>query len=318
MADYSRLVRKAIEAAQTGLAGARMVGIAGGQAPIRGLPQKVLTVGGTPYIPGPSGELRQAAQDYMTSTGRPYIPLQNYAPVDVPRAKAIAKEFEAMPHSPGDPEVMRAYEALKTETRDQYEFLKKLGVKFEPMPVDVSDPYASNPRMAVRDAMENRHMYYFPSAQGFGTGESNIPIDLKEQPMLAPSGVKIAGQEVPFNDLFRVVHDMFGHVKEGVGFRAAGEENAWRGHSRMYSPEALPAMTAELRGQNSWANSGPYAEQNKGASAADTIYAPQKIGKMPEWVMQAGRLTPLGVAGAAPFVMPDDNNYAGVLRQYTQ
>ena len=67
----------------------------------------------------------------------------------------------------------------------------------------------------------------------------------------------------------------------------------------MYSPEALPAMTTETRGQNSWVNFGPHAAQNKGASAADTVYAPQKTGILPDWVMQAGRMSPLGLGGAA-------------------
>ena len=63
------------------------------------------------------------------------------------------------------------------------------------------------------------------------------------------------------NDLFRVVHDYFGHLKHGYGFRAAGEDNAWRAHAAMYSPEARPAMTSETRGQNSWVNYGPHGEE---------------------------------------------------------
>jgi len=51
----------------------------------------------------------------------------------------------------------------------------------------------------------------------------------------------------------------------------------------MYSPDALGAMTSETRGQNSWVNSGPYGQQNKGASGAKTVYADQKAGLMPDW-----------------------------------
>lgn len=285
------------------LAQRRMLKAAGGQAPIRGLPQAPLTVGGEPFIPGPSSDLRAAAEAYMRGTGREYVPLQNYVPVDVPRAQRIAQEFDIMKHTPGDPAVMRSYEAMAKETRDQYEQLKKLGVKFEPFPEPkpgVPDPYAATPRLAQKDFLENRHMYYYPSEQGFGSEASGqAAINLAEQPMMAGSGVKIAGKEVPFNDLFRIVHDAYGHIKEGVGFRAAGEENAWRSHARMYSPEALPAMTAETRGQNSWVNYGPFADKNKGASGLETIYAPQKIGMLPDWVVNSGRMTPLGIAGGA-------------------
>lgn len=88
------------------------------------------------------------------------------------------------------------------------------------------------------------------------------------------------------NDLFRIVHDYFGHLKEGYGFRAAGEDNAWRSHASMYSDLARPAMTTETRGQNSWVNYGPHGEKNRTASAADTVYADQKVGLMPEWTMR--------------------------------
>lgn len=283
MVDFTSMVKRALRAAAIG-----------GDVPIRGLPQKPLIVGGAPYIPAPNPAVREVAEQYMRDAGMPYVPVQNYVPIDVPRAQRIASEFESMQHAPTDPAVMRSYDALARETRAQYEQLKKLGIKFEPIPAGAPDPYAETPRLAVKDLTENKHMWYFPSEQGFGTG-----VSVKDQPMLAPSGVKIGGQEVPFNDLFRIVHDVFGHAKEGVGFRAAGEENAWRSHSRMYSPEALPAATTELRGQNSWLNYGPYGEQNRAASAADTIYAPQKAGILPDWVMQAGRMSPLGVAGAA-------------------
>ena len=301
MADYGGLVRRAFQLA----------------APIKGLPQKPLTVGGEPFIPGPSVPIREAAQEYMSQTGRPYVPLQNYVPVDVPRATRIAQEYEMMPHAPTDPAAQRSYEALARETRDQYQALKKMGVKFEPLPAGMPDPYAATPRLAIKDLLENKHMYYFPSEQGFGSGPGAAAL-AAQNPMLKGSGVKIQGKEVPFNDLFRIVHDVFGHAKEGVGFRAAGEENAWRSHARMYSPEALPAMTAETRGQNSWVNFGPQALANRGASGAATIYAPQKIGMLPDWVIQSGRMSPLGVAGAAtaPFQFQDQPpEYTGMMRQ---
>jgi hypothetical protein len=107
--------------------------------------------------------------------------------------------------------------------------------------------------------------------------------------LLKPTGEVIDGRHVVVNDEFRIVHDMFGHFKEGVGFRASGEDNAWRSHASMFSKAAIPAMTAETRGQNSWVNYGPYGETNRHASAGDTHYAPQKIGMLPAWVWKDGR-----------------------------
>ncbi|PTA42498.1 hypothetical protein C8054_30360 [Micromonospora sp. RP3T] len=52
------------------------------------------------------------------------------------------------------------------------------------------------------------------------------------------------------NDMFRAVHDAFGHAGSGRGFDRHGEEAAWMKHSAMYSALARGAMTTETRGQN--------------------------------------------------------------------
>src|SRR6266700_7501765 len=88
-------------------------------------------------------------------------------------------------------------------------------------------------------------IYTFPTRRSSDLAAS------AEHPMLRPSGETLNGKPLLNNDLFRIVHDYFGHLKEGNGFRAAGEDNAWRTHSKMYSEAARPAMTTETRGQNS-------------------------------------------------------------------
>lgn len=57
----------------------------------------------------------------------------------------------------------------------------------------------------------------------------------------------------------------------------------------MYTPLARRAEPSETRGQNSWVNFGPHAEANRTASGGDTVYAPQKIGLLPQWVVDEGR-----------------------------
>jgi hypothetical protein len=59
------------------------------------------------------------------------------------------------------------------------------------------------------------------------------------------------------NDMFRAVHDYFGHAVKGNSFGPIGEEVAWASHSQMYSPLARIAMTSETRGQNSFVNYTP-------------------------------------------------------------
>jgi hypothetical protein len=135
--------------------------------------------------------------------------------------------------------------------------------------------------------------------------------------MLEPTGLKWPDQkgvmhDVTANDLFRAVHDAFGHGLEGSGFRARGEENAWQAHVRLFTGPAVAAITSETRGQNSWLNFnsnllkdvvGPekakslhpdnwetitVGEHNRNAKLDDTIFAEQKTGLMPKWTWTEG------------------------------
>ena len=141
---------------------------------------------------------------------------------------------------------------------------------------------AGNPWHQVKDFRDNT-LRYFPTERGFGSGSGDA---LEGNVMLPDSGERLNGVPLLNNDLFRIVHDYFGHLKEGHGFRAAGEDNAWRSHAAMYSDLARPAMTSETRGQNSWLNFGPHGEANRTATAENTRFADQKMGMMPEWTMR--------------------------------
>jgi hypothetical protein len=192
-----------------------------------------------------------------------------------------------MLHAPNDPKVKAAYDAMIDETLDQWNEIKKSGLKVEFIRPDMQDPYAKSPRAAIMDVRDNNHLWVFPTESGFG-GTKSADVDISGNPLLRKTGEVIDGVPVTANDIFRIVHDYFGHIKYGHGFRADGEENAWRAHSAMYSPLARKAMTSETRGQNSWVNYGPYGEQNRTASGADTQYAPQKTGLLPDWVIEEG------------------------------
>jgi hypothetical protein len=227
---------------------------------------------------------------------RPYTPPTKYHPLDPEHSKAIAQAYEEMKHTPNDPATKASYDALIDETAKQYEAIKKTGLKIEPIPSGAPDPYAANPRMAAIDVAENNHLWFFPTEGGFGTVNK-----ITDNPMLRNTGEKIGDHPLLANDMFRIVHDYFGHLKEGHGFRAAGEDNAWRTHAQMYSDIARPAMTTETRGQNSWVNYGPHGEKNRTASGADTTYADQKVGLLPEWVMRdRGSPSPLMVYHGTP------------------
>ena len=260
---------------------------AAGEPPLEGLPRKPIELAdGSVHVPGPSAVARKAAADYMAEAGIPYNPTNKYKKVDKEKAAKTAQAFEDMPHAPDDPAVQSAYDALINETMAQWEAVKRTGLKIEFNPPG-TNPYKSNPRMAMQDIRENNHLWVFPTSEGFGTG-AEAAAAMRDNPMLRPTSEVISGQPVVANDIFRIVHDYFGHYKEGVGFRAEGEHNAFRIHRDMFTPPAQRALASETRGQNSWVNYGPHGEKNRHASGDDTQYAPQKIGLMPEWTLYAG------------------------------
>lgn len=242
-------------------------------------------VDGQPVQFGPDERARAAAAEYAERAGIDYQPPGTFVPVDVERAKRIARAFDEMKHEPDNPEVAAAYEALIEETLAQWQVIKETGLVVEF--IEGADPYG-NPRNAILDVVENNHLWVYPTDAGFGGSES-ANVDITGNPLLRiVEGETISGRPVRVNDIFRIVHDYFGHVKEGVGFRARGEENAWQQHMAMYSPLARKALTVETRGQNSWVNYGPFAEANRTADGATTQYAPQKIGLLPDWVVNEG------------------------------
>lgn len=227
---------------------------AGAAKPIEGLPQKPIKIGDDYYVPGPVARARDVADTYMQSSGMPYKPPTKYHPVEPARARAIGRAFEKMEHNPDDPKVQRSYDALINETIDQYKAIKDSGLQIEFIKPDQPDPYFTSPRLAIQDVAQNNHLWVYPTETGFGKAGA-AAVD-QRNPMLRKTGEKIGDHELLANDMFRIVHDYFGHIKEGNGFRASGEDNAWRSHFAMYSPEARPAMTTETRGQNSVLNFG--------------------------------------------------------------
>ncbi|MGA8198409.1 MAG: hypothetical protein WB902_34160, partial [Acetobacteraceae bacterium] len=262
---------------------------AAGYPKLEGLPDKPIKVGDEYYVPGPLGKAKDAADKYMKTAGLPYDPPKQYLKVDKERAGRIADAFDKMEHAPNDPAVKASYDELAKETMAQWQAVKATGLKVDWIKPGQADPYALTPRLAAMDVAKNNHLWAFPTDLGFGSGTKEAEAAMRGNPMLHMTDETVGGRRMMVNDAFRVVHDYFGHFKEGVGFRADGEENAWRSHSAMFSDLARGALTSETRGQNSWVNFGPYGESNRTASVSDTHFAPQKIGLMPEWTRNEGR-----------------------------
>jgi hypothetical protein len=246
-------------------------------------------------VRGPDPRLVEVAEEYARQNGIDYKRQAEYVKVDVDRARQIAKAYDEMKDDPKDPKVREAYQDLIDQTLAQYRALENAGYEFwfyDP----ANNPYPS-PYDAMYDLRMNRRMGVFPTRAGFGSdAESSVPLDTESNPLLVDTGVRWSygspdgpKQSATANDVFRAVHDAFGHGLEGAGFRDRGEENAWQAHARLFRGPALGALTSETRGQNSWVNFGPYADFNRNASQEDTVYAPQKAGLMPSWTWTLGR-----------------------------
>lgn len=244
----------------------------------------------------PNAELRQIARDYMASKQIPFNPSAEgeYVEINPKTSMRIADAFEIGKHSPSEASVSSSYQALANETLDHYKLLKDSGFKIIPWG-ESGQPYGKSADF-MRDVAQNKRLYFFKTINpdekdSFGYESA------QDHPLLAETGEIIKdsvgrNHRMTFNDIFRAVHDFFGHVKEGNPTGPRGEENAWRQHIRMYSPLAARAMTTETRGQNSWVNFGSHLRRPDGTmprpkdsdyiQLPDRPYADQKAFLLPE------------------------------------
>jgi hypothetical protein len=264
-----------------------------------GKPSKVKMPSGESYDARPVSQIEEAAKSYMKSQNMDVSGFAEYPPFSEQRARLIAAAYDMMEHNPTGPAVKRAYDAMIEETMGQYRALKDAGVEFKFLKEGMEDPYAASPAMGYQDIVENGKLWVFPTDFGFGTSTS---FDAAENPLLKSVGKVGDKSDAVANDAFRAVHDAFGHFGSGNPFfRRQGEERAFLEHSRMYSPDAIGAMTSETRGQNSWLNSGPFGMSNRTANTSDTVFADQKSGLMPSWTSE-------------PAGMPDPDETRSLLR----
>lgn len=209
----------------------------------------------------PDNFVRQVADEYsQKSTGEPYqlpeIPessLLKQSPIgrvfdlaatDDPAYKktvfdAYAKQYPKLVEQSGaqnyDQLMEASYRQLAKETEQQ----------FRALPINMSYHRAGegnyeNSKELLRDIYGNRHMYVY---QGGDPHDFLNAVD------------PVTGLNT--NEMFRAVHDFFGHAIHGNQFGPKGEEIAWAAHSKMFSPLARLAMTSETRGQNSFVNYTP-------------------------------------------------------------
>ena len=231
-------------------------------------------------------DIRKCALKYALTIGLSYDKKPTYTPIQENVSKQVANLFEALTHNPKNCLVQASYEQMIREIIDQYNFaVDYMGLSVEPW-LSPGQPYANSQGM-IKDVCLHKHLYYFKTESGYGDNDL-------DNPLLRPTEVQINGHQLLVNDMFRVIHDLFGHVKEGYSFGPCGEENAWLEHLHLFTPLARPVLTTETRGQTSWSYFGAHVRSETGAlikpgergwtPPSERPYPKQKAGLLPSQV----------------------------------
>jgi hypothetical protein len=215
------------------------------------------------------------ARSYQINRGTA-LRLQTLCPINVTLLRRLAEYVHAARHEPEAPEVMRSYFVFRYEVLEQYRFLRDWGLVIERWD-QPGQPYANSHAM-LTDLWTNFHLSYFPTygehgEGGFGSSDAERR---RAHPLLDTCWYDEQHCPVPYNDAFRIVHDVFGHGRYGWSFGLIGEERAWESHTRMFSPQAWMALAAETRAQTAWFHFGPHLRRPDGSfpRKGETDYLP--------------------------------------------
>lgn len=268
-------------------------------------------VAGNRLFNEPLADAKRIASEYMAKKGLKYEEGRNIYSVDKERAKRISDAYMAMPDNYSIPEVKASYDAMITETIDQYKEIVSNGYKVE---INDTEPY-KNAQEFIDDLRDNKNFKLLSTLSEFGDTPVTEEMANNDPRLKSTEFKDVNGQTLLANDLFRFVHDFFGHSIRGNSLGVIGEENAWDEHSRMYTPLARKAMTTETRGQNSYVNfsgvndkafeirdvarklraEGKIKEADKLVNKVYEImqFAPQKLGLLPdEFALRDDELKP--------------------------
>jgi hypothetical protein len=173
--------------------------------------------------------------------------------VDEGMCRAVAARFERLPLLTWNRDVARRYQALIEEARAQYKAVLGAGIVVEPW-LGPGQPYRDS-RELVGRVCATGVIDLFLTRSGHGPrGSAGF------HPLREPSGVTVRGVELTHNDLFRVAHDVFGHVMFANSFGLAGELKAAYCQMALFSGKARPVVFAEQVAQTCWFFFGPHRQ----------------------------------------------------------
>lgn len=209
--------------------------------------------------------------------------------------REVADIFDRAPRLAMDEHLTKGYEALQRKSLEHYESIVDGGVRIEPWR-GPGQPYRSSAELREQ-VRQTGVLRLYLTRDGHGPGGSVGRTGW--HPMREPAGIAAGGLELTHNDVFRAVHDMFGHVVFGNSFGPRGEFQATRLHLCMYPPVAHPVLFTEQIGQICWFFYGPHLRDARGElitpgqvgyrSAAARPYPEQKVFAFPQRMIDAFR-----------------------------
>lgn len=195
-----------------------------------------------------SADIHRVSQQYNRQNGMPPIK-GDVSGIVMPSAgsRMMGQQLHDQPDFDPSESTAASYKALEEETGRQFDLMTRsrskggLGLSADVSPVDpygrrdTSQPFADQPNQIMGDLKND-----------IGNGH------------VAGLASRTTGSVVPgfshpdTNDMFRVVHDTFGHAGGNRGIDRHGEEAAYQLHRQMYSQAARPALAAQLRNQTGY------------------------------------------------------------------
>ena len=183
--------------------------------------------------------------------------------------RRVAEYYDRAPRRAGGTRLIDRYRRFKRQNLRQYQRILDSGVTVRPW-LGPGQPYRDSGELRAAVLTTGRLHVYLTSS-GHGDGDTS-----PDHPLLEPTGIVVDGVEFCHNDVFRAVHDIFGHVASGSGFSARGEFLASFCHMRMYPADVHPVLFTEQVGQVCWYFFGPAAHNG------DRRYPEQKVFEFPQ------------------------------------
>ena len=236
---------------------------------------------------GPVSELAWTNLDTMTagylrSVGMDpkyvYFPRETEYAIDSDFGEALAKAYVTVVDTV-DPEIEKIYfmeGGFVSQLDDQYKYLSDpeagQGIVFEFKKRPASGAHYQTPE-EMTEAIDNQRFLVDSHAGDLQVDEINGRSLLgRELPAEHPARAQGA---TTWNDIYRAVHDVFGHARLGNSTTREGEDIAYMYHAQMFSPEARKALFLETRAQNMTQNFQLNPETGRpwgrGVAASETV-----------------------------------------------